>query len=205
MTGKQYIGLLLLSGANASPFVANQWLKFTKSQHEYQKQLSTEKLSKENAEAQKRQNDADAHSITVEELKQYWVNSKVYKQWESFAQDVQHIKWLSFIPAEKCDQLAAIIRRKDFDRFNAFLESLPQSERGFLRFPDLSDPNLTEQDVEDLSHLSTRTLRNQQSNLGMEATLKTCRRRPRTQNAPLLVLATSLFGECPQRQKSFRG
>jgi hypothetical protein len=47
MTAKQYAGLLALSCVIASPFVANQWLKFAKAQHEYQEQLESERREAE--------------------------------------------------------------------------------------------------------------------------------------------------------------
>jgi hypothetical protein len=43
MTTKQYTGLLALICVLGSGFAANQWLKFAKAQHAYQKQLALEK------------------------------------------------------------------------------------------------------------------------------------------------------------------
>jgi hypothetical protein len=158
MTAKQYAGLLALCCIIASPFVANQWLKFAKARHEYQAQLQAEKLAEQISAEQKEQKAKNAEGTvsvaTIKEAYEIFINSPIQKQWQRFAEAVDHIKWWGGeIPNDQCDELAAIIRRRDFAAFNAFVAKLPDSGRLDLEcsFPDLSDPNLTAEDVKDLS------------------------------------------------------
>ena len=79
MTTKQYSGLLALICVIASPFVANQWLRFAKAQHAYQEQLK-----------------AEQPTITEEDIKaaaaDAWQNLPVNKQWQSFAKAVDDLQ-----------------------------------------------------------------------------------------------------------------
>jgi hypothetical protein len=158
MTAKQYAGLLALCCIIASPFVLNQWLKFAKTQHEYQAQLQAEKLAEQISTEQKEQKAKNAEGAvsvaTIKRAYEIFTNSPIEKQWERFAQAVDYIKWRGGeIPNDQCDELAAIIRRRDFAAFNAFVANLPDDGRLHLEcsFPDLSDPNLTAEDAKDLS------------------------------------------------------
>ena len=66
MTTKQYIGLLALICVVASPFVANQWLRFTKAQHSYQTQLAKEKQQSKLADRWATAPDEEKRKVLIE-------------------------------------------------------------------------------------------------------------------------------------------
>jgi hypothetical protein len=85
MTAKQYAGLLALSCVIASPFVANQWLKFAKAQHEYQEQL----------ESERHEAAAQAERARNYQTQVFWdaiKDTPLHKQWDNFAQTVDWLK-----------------------------------------------------------------------------------------------------------------
>jgi hypothetical protein len=143
----KYAGWLALSCVIAAPFVANQWLKFAKAQHAYQAQLQAENAPR---------------TFTKEEIEAWANDSPMAKQWKNFGETVQVIKqhnkdndWQRnhAISDSQCDQLAAIIRRRDIKAFNSFVGNLTDDQKSDLKYsyPDLSDPNLTAEDVKELS------------------------------------------------------
>ena len=85
MTTKQYIGLLALSCVIASPFVANQWMRFAKAQHEYQEQLEAERQESAAQAERARNGQIQAALDTIK-------NSPVHEQWETFALSVNSLK-----------------------------------------------------------------------------------------------------------------
>ena len=161
MTTKQYTGLLAIICVLASPFAANQWFNFAKAQREYQEHLENQQLVEIANKA--------LNSITP-----------VRKQWNRFAQSVDWLQknndkngeegdsgWKP-TPQERADfpwlpgasgcrrelliQLAAAIRKQDFNGFNELMKRVPQETlKIYFHYPDLTEPGLTEADVQDLS------------------------------------------------------
>jgi hypothetical protein len=93
MTAKQYTGLLALSCVIASPFVANQWLKFAKAQHAYQEQLANEQKAAQEEQARLQQERAAILRELEERAKdEERAKAPIQKEWMQFEKDVQFLR-----------------------------------------------------------------------------------------------------------------
>jgi hypothetical protein len=158
MTAKQYIGLVALICLLGSGFAANQWLKFAKALHAYQRQLTDEKQQL----ADQKQKAAEEEQIRKDQLTQTEIDAlvKYYKPpidkaWDQFQQDVEHISY-TFPSTDVqgwCNNMTDAIQKKDFTLFNYLIGHTPpySSVRYLLHFPDLHMPGLTPADIVDLS------------------------------------------------------
>ena len=165
MTAKQYTGLVAFLCTLASPFVAQGWLTFAKTQHMYQEQLADEKRQAdyESRElARQEQRAKEQREQESMEMKDKNSRKPIDKAWDQFAADVKDLqRRYSYYTYDTgmqlwCDKVLGAIQSRNFTLFNYLIQQQDKAinysyEVYGLHYPDPGEPGLSPTDIELLS------------------------------------------------------
>ena len=162
MTTKQYTGLVVVLCVVASPFVAQGWLTFARTQHTYQEQLADEQQQADNEKQELARQGQLAREQTEQQATKRLIETlqkPIDKAWVQFYEDVTDIqqRYQGYPDLQIwCSKMLGAIQDKNFTLFNYLVQqqakALNYSYAVYgLHYPDPGEPGLGPIDVELLS------------------------------------------------------